>query len=138
MIAQGLDPADLTSFELSPSFARALQDRHPRLRVVNAPAQTVTEHFRGTLGAVVSGLPLLSMPLDMQRTIVRAAFEALRPEGVFIQYTYGPRPSVPRQIRQELGLQSEKGPLVLGNLPPARVYVFRRTASQAESTGASG
>lgn len=127
LIARGVAPGDLTSFELSADFARALRERHPALRLFNAPAQSVTEHFQGELGAIVSGLPLLSMPEALQFDIVSAAFQALRPDGVFIQYTYGPRPSIARPVQRALGLQAERGPLVLGNLPPARVYVFRKT-----------
>lgn len=126
LIAGGVRPEDLMSFELSAQFAQRLQARHPGLRVQNAMAQTVTDHFQGTLGAIVSGLPLLSMPDAVQHDIVAAAFSALRPDGVFIQYTYGPRPSIARPVRESLGLLVEKGPLVIGNLPPARVYLFRR------------
>jgi len=126
LIAKGVLPQDLTSYELSTEFARALKARHPALEIVNAPAQTITERFVGELGAIVSGLPLLSIPLRVQRQIVSAAFEALRPEGVFIQYTFGPRPSVARSVLMELGLRYEKRQRVLCNLPPARVYLFRR------------
>ena len=127
LIAGGIAPQDLTSFELSPEFARSLQSRHPNLRVMNAPAQTVADHFSGTLGAIVSGLPLLSMPESLQFDIVSAAFKALRPDGVFIQYTYGRRPSVSRGVCNAIGLESQKGPFVLGNVPPAQVYIFRRS-----------
>jgi phosphatidylethanolamine/phosphatidyl-N-methylethanolamine N-methyltransferase len=130
LIAAGVRPEDLTSFELSPDFAARLRKRHPTLRLFNAPAQTVADHFNGQLGAVVSGLPLLSMPDALQEQILRAAFAALRPDGVFVQYTYGPRPSVAREVQRTLGLSAERGPLVLGNLPPARVYVFRRSNPQ--------
>ena len=78
------------------------------------------------LGAVISGLPLLSMSEPVQRAIVAGAFAALRPDGVFVQFTYGPRPPIASAVRRALGLGWSRSAWIFDNLPPACVYTFRR------------
>jgi phosphatidylethanolamine/phosphatidyl-N-methylethanolamine N-methyltransferase len=43
-----------------------------------------------------------------------------------IQFTYGPKPPVPADTIAALGLTVETGAKIWANLPPARVYRFRR------------
>jgi len=112
-------------------FAARLTHDFPGVRVVNRPAQHAAEDFHGTLAAVVSGLPLLSIPAPVQRDILHAAFAALKPDGFFVQFTYGPKPPLSEEVRLSLGLRAAAGTRVWGNVPPARVYVYRRTAAEA-------
>ena len=44
----------------------------------------------GPADAVISGLGLLAMDRELVTRILRAAFACLRPDGRFIQFTYGP------------------------------------------------
>ena len=67
------------------------------------------------------------MPADIRRAIVGAAFAVLRPGGVYIQFTYGSRPSLPEELRAALGLAVRPAQSVLWNLPPAHVHVYSRT-----------
>ena len=62
----------------------------------------------------------------MRRAIVGAAFDVLKPDGEYVQFTYGPRPPVSDQMIEELGVKVNKGHKIWANLPPARVYRFRR------------
>ncbi|MDO9526006.1 MAG: methyltransferase type 12 [Gemmobacter sp.] len=126
ILARGVAPENLTLIELNPDFAAKLRADLPGVRVIVAGAQEVAEHCKKGAGAVISGLPLLSMPVDLRRAIVTGAFAALRPEGRMVQFTYGPRPPLSDDIRTEMGLVIERGAMVWGNLPPARVYSFFR------------
>ena len=78
------------------------------------------------MGAVVSGLPLLSMPATVREAIVGAAFRILAPGAPYIQFTYGPKPPLPPEAMEKLGLRVEAGAKIWLNLPPARVYRFYR------------
>jgi phosphatidylethanolamine/phosphatidyl-N-methylethanolamine N-methyltransferase len=80
----------------------------------------------GGAAAVISGLPLLSIPTPVLRDIMTAAFALLAPGAPFVQFTYGPRRPLPDDLISELGLSVEKGARVLRNLPPARIYRFRQ------------
>ncbi|MGL5011869.1 MAG: class I SAM-dependent methyltransferase [Paracoccaceae bacterium] len=127
ILDRGVRPADLTVFELNPEFCASLRGRFPGVTVVNDGAQTVADHCAG-LGAIVSGLPLLSFPPELCRAIFAGALQALRPDGAIYQFTYGPKPPLPEAIRAEFGLHVTPGPRIWLNLPPARVYTYRRGA----------
>ena len=129
ILARGVAPADLTLFELNPEFCAHLRAQFPGVTVLNQGAETLTTACAPGLGAVISGLPLLSMPDDLQTAILRGAFDRLRPDGRFVQFTYGPRPPIAESVRQTLGLSHDRGAKVWGNLPPARVYHFYRAAT---------
>jgi phosphatidylethanolamine/phosphatidyl-N-methylethanolamine N-methyltransferase len=125
ILARGVAPWDLTLFEVNPDFAAHLRRQFPGVRVVNDGAQTIADHCAG-VAAVISGLPLLSFPDDLNRAIMDAAFKALRPGGTVTQFTYGPKAPLPETIATALGLTATSGPRIWRNLPPARVYTYRR------------
>lgn len=123
----GVTPENLTLFEMNPEFVIHLRQRFPGVTVHLAGAQTAPDVVAKGVGAVVSGLPLLSMPLPLRQSIVAAAFDILAPDGIYVQFTYGPRPALdPSQI-ESLGLTYTQTAFVALNLPPARVHTFRRS-----------
>ncbi|MEO5757657.1 MAG: methyltransferase domain-containing protein [Mesorhizobium sp.] len=132
LLARGLRESDLTLIEFGADFAAMLQQRFPLARVLRMDAARLTEEAvfeAGTAGAVVSGLPLLSIPADKVAAIVAGCFRALRPSAGFYQFTYGPRCPVPRPVLDELGLDAVRIGGTLRNLPPAAVYrITRRKA----------
>lgn len=128
LLAQGIAPENLTLFELDPGLCAHLRRRFPDLRVENRPAQEARDVLAPGLGAVVSSLPLLSLPAPISAAILDSAFRLLAPGAPFIQFTYGRRPSVPAPLQKALGLAVEERAFVWRNLPPARVHVFRQKA----------
>lgn len=126
IIAAGVKPADLTCLELDPEFTALIRRRFPGVTVINAGADTAKAHVSEPVSRVISGLPLLSMPVAVRLAIVQAAFDILRPGGELVQFTYGGKPPLPRDEMAKLGLTATKGQLVALNLPPARIYHFRR------------
>lgn len=126
ILERGTRPQDLTLFEMNADFAAALRCRFPGVAVHLAGAQEAASHLPATVGSVISGLPLLSMPHDLRLAIVKAGFDVLRPGGSFVQFTYGTRPPLSDATLATLGLHAEAGPRIWGNLPPAQVYTLRR------------
>ncbi|WP_018390825.1 class I SAM-dependent methyltransferase [Ancylobacter sp. FA202] len=134
LIARGVRPADLALIEFGSEFAVALQARFPAARTLwmDAARLDTVELFGGApAGAVVSGLPLLSITPRKVRAILMGAFGKMRPEGAFYQFTYGPRCPVPPRLLAPLGLEAERIGGTLANLPPAAVYRIRRSTVQA-------
>lgn len=131
ILARGVRPADLTLFELNPEFAAHLRSAHPDVTLHQAGAQTVAQVCAPGVGAVISGLPLLSMPREVCRAIVGGAFEVLRVGGRMVQFTYGPTPPIGPELLAELGLKAVRRTKVWLNLPPATVYVFTRAQDPA-------
>lgn len=126
ILAAGVAPANLTLFEMSTDFSTHLRHTFPGVTVHNDSAQTAPSLVEKGVGAVISGLPLLSMPQEVREGIVRAAFDILAPDGIYVQFTYGPRPPVSDEQIAKLGLKVEQTAYVLFNLPPARVHKFSR------------
>ncbi len=126
ILARGVRPEHLTLFELDGEFVRDLRQRFPGVTVHHAPADAATDFVSPGIAAVISGLPLLSMPPAVCSAIVGAAFRILRPGAAYIQFTYGPKPSIPPEIIADLGLTVEQRAFVWANLPPARVHHFRK------------
>lgn len=126
ILAAGVAPKDLTLFELEGAFVDHLRQTFPGIKVHHLGAERAAEVVEPGVGAVVSGLPLLSMPVPLRLAIVHAAISILKPGAPFIQFTYGPKPPVSAEAIKKLGLRVERGPKVWVNLPPARIYRFFR------------
>lgn len=130
ILDRGVAPEDLHAIEMNPDFCDRLRARFPGLNVHQISAGDV-----GTLPvegaqAVISGLPLLSMPLDLQRNILSGTFKCVHPGGSYVQFTYGPKPPVARTVREALGLEWSVSHKIWWNLPPARVYRFTTSATR--------
>lgn len=133
LLGAGIRDDDLLVLELNEELHAHLHLRFPKVRVVLGDARSLLVLARangyldgGPTDAIVSGLGLLSMPPDLQRDILDAAFDCLRLGGVFVQFTYGPVAPVADVVARELGLQVRRGDFVLRNMPPATVYIYSR------------
>lgn len=130
ILERGVAPRDLTLFEVNPTFAATLRKRFPGVRVINGGAEDIGRHC-DAVGAVVSGLPLLSFPDALIGAILQGAFSVLTPGAAMFQFTYGPRSPVPDAISAQLGLATVPASRrVWLNWPPARVYRLTRAADR--------
>jgi phosphatidylethanolamine/phosphatidyl-N-methylethanolamine N-methyltransferase len=126
LLEAGVPPENLALFELDADFVTHLEAAFPGVAVHHVGADRADEVVASGVGAVVSGLPLLSMPAPVREAIVGAAFRLLAPGAPLVQFTYGPKPPLPPESMEKLGLRVEAGRKVWLNLPPARVYRFYR------------
>ncbi len=138
LIAHGVEPANLLTVEMNADLASHLRTAFPAAHVLCADACRLPELAAGIgylaeapADTVVSSLGLLSMSSRLQRDILSAAFACMKPDGRFIQFTYGPRPPVRRDVANELGLHARRCATVFRNLPPATVFVYTRSRSRA-------
>lgn len=129
LLARGVPEDRLALIEYGPDFARMLEERYPSARVLRMDA-TRLRHVDlfddEKAGAVVSGLPLLSLSPREVIGILRGAFHHLRADGAFYQFTYGPRCPVPSAILKRLGLRASRIGGAIINVPPAGVYRITR------------
>jgi phosphatidylethanolamine/phosphatidyl-N-methylethanolamine N-methyltransferase len=126
ILAAGVAPGDLALFELDSDFVGHLRLAFPGVTVHHLGADQADRVVAPGVGAVISGLPLLSMPEPLREAIVGAAFRILAPGAPYVQFTYGPKPPLSAATQARLGLRVEAGPKIWANLPPARVYRFFR------------
>ena len=125
LLARGVREEDLTLIESHTGFARLLQARFPEARVLEMDASRLRQQSlfeNAPVGAVLSGLPLLNMPLAKIFAILTGAFRHLRVDGAFYQFTYGPRCPVPNACMERLELKANWVGHALLNVPPATVY----------------
>lgn len=100
---------------------------------------TGTHSRRRSASAVISGLPVLSMPPRRVITIPSGAFGRLREGEAFYQFTHGPLCPVPRPILDRPGLKARRTSGALLNVPPASVYkITRRTARRHRAGAGAG
>lgn len=138
LLDHGIAPADLLVLELNEELHQHLVRQFPGSRVVCADAGNLSAiaQSQGFIGAdcadaVISGLGLLSMPRQTQQSILQAAFDSLKPEGRFIQFTYGPANPVIREVVDALELTARRASFTWWNVPPATVYVYQRRISRS-------
>lgn len=136
LLHHGIAPQSLLVVEMNAVLHRLLQRRFSEVYVTCGDARHLESlveawpTFDGNgVDAVCSSLGLLTMPKNLQHDIVAAAFNVLRPDGVFVQYTYGPRHPLDDDVCNRLGLNYHRAGVAWRNLPPAGVYVYSRQSS---------
>jgi len=127
LIEHGVEQKRLVLVEYNPGFCALLRDRYPQARVVQGDAYAL-RHSLGDLldapaSAVVSGLPLVTKPMLTRLKLIRDAFVALAPGAPFVQFTYSVAPPIPKSLP---GVSTEASERIWMNLPPARVWVYRK------------
>lgn len=132
LLAAGIPADRLALVERDPELASFLRRHFAGPRIVEGDAarlpKILSEQGIGSVAAVVSSLPLLSLPADVVRGIVEGVFDALPRGGALVQFTYGPAQPVPRSLSHALRLVGTHGPRIWRNMPPAVVWTFRRPA----------
>ncbi|GAB4365714.1 MAG: rRNA adenine N-6-methyltransferase family protein [Kiloniellaceae bacterium] len=132
LLEAGIAPQDIAVVERDPSFARVIAARFPDVRLLQGDAAELRRLLReagiGPVKAVISGLPLLSIPDRICLRIVSEAIESLSEDGVLVQFTYGPASPISRRILTRLGLEAQRTSWVVDNFPPASVWRYRAAA----------
>jgi phosphatidylethanolamine/phosphatidyl-N-methylethanolamine N-methyltransferase len=127
LIEHGVDQKRLVLVEYNPGFCALLRDRYPQAKVVQGDAyalrDTLWDVLSGPASAVVSGLPLVTKPMLTRLKLIRDAFIALAPGAPFVQFTYSVAPPIPKSLP---GVSTEASERIWMNLPPARVWVYRK------------
>jgi phosphatidylethanolamine/phosphatidyl-N-methylethanolamine N-methyltransferase len=127
LIEHGVDQKRLVLVEYNPGFCALLRDRYPQAKVVQGDAYTLRDSLWNVLGApaaaMVSGLPLVTKPMLTRLKLIREAFLTLAPGAPFVQFTYSVVPPIPKSLP---GVATEASERIWMNLPPARVWVYRK------------
>jgi phosphatidylethanolamine/phosphatidyl-N-methylethanolamine N-methyltransferase len=127
LVAQGVDPSRLVLVEFDPTFCRLLRTRYPAATIVHGDAYALKRLLGDLLqqpaAAVVSGLPLFNKPLKMRLRLLFEALDLMSPGAPFVQFTYAAVPPIPKRLERVSAEPSER---IWMNIPPARVWVYRR------------
>ena len=128
LVEAGFDKnSSLYSIEFDSGLAETLKRDFPSAKVVNDSAENIRKIVGSDLPkvyAIVSSLPLLSLPCDMVGRILKEVEETLPAGGRFVQYTYNLKRnpnSIGFKNMRHIGVSK-----VYLNIPPARVDVFEK------------
>lgn len=126
VIARGVSQERLIAIEFDPDFVRLVASRYPKARVIAGDAFDLEKSLgaatTASFAAIVSGLPLLNHPPDRRCAFVDRALERLKPGAPLVQFSYGFRPPA----EAPSGAVVVQAAYIWRNLPPARVWVYRR------------
>lgn len=119
-------PERLTLVEYDRDFARAIKERFPGVHVIEGDAFDLSrtlgprqnEHF----AAIVSGIPLLNFPVAKRLAYLESLTRRLLPGAPLIQFSYGVNAPAPAPS----GYRATCAAHIWANLPPARVWVYRK------------
>jgi phosphatidylethanolamine/phosphatidyl-N-methylethanolamine N-methyltransferase len=126
MIARGVAEKRLVLVEFDPGFCALMRERYPQATVIQGDAYNLEHTLAGldTPGsAMVSGLPIVTRPMPVRVKLMRNAFLKLEPGAPFIQFTYSVAPPIPKS---QPGVETKASERIWMNLPPARVWVYRK------------
>lgn len=128
LVNRGIDESRLILVEFNPTFCHLLRTRYPQAKVVQGDAYNLTPLLHHLLAdhraaAVVSGLPLFTKPLKDRLKLIRQAFPLMAPGAPFVQFTYAAIPPIPKGL---VGVSAEPSERIWMNMPPARVWVYRK------------
>ena len=129
LLKRGLREDRLVAIEHNPALAIHLRKRFPRAHIITGDAWQLDELLRehspviGSVGAVISSLPLLNFPKAQADALAQKIRAILEPRGRWVQYSYHITQSRCRG-GDEFRLLTSK--IVWLNFPPARVHVFQK------------
>ena len=106
LLRSGIGPQALFVIEREAALCSVLQSRWPSLLAFlrrRARGQAIGRPGRRRARKAGCGLPLLSMDLKLRREILRCGFRRVGTDGVFVQFTYGPKSSIPEPVVPALG-----------------------------------
>jgi phosphatidylethanolamine/phosphatidyl-N-methylethanolamine N-methyltransferase len=126
LLERGVPAERLTLLEYDPDLTGLLRKRFPHVHVIQGDAfdlgHSLGPRYAAPFGAIVSGLPLLNHPPARRRAFMEAVAARLQPGAPFVQFSYGPTPPVPPLP----GHNVTRAAMVLANIPPAKVWVYRK------------
>jgi phosphatidylethanolamine/phosphatidyl-N-methylethanolamine N-methyltransferase len=130
LLHAGIAPERLMIVERDERLHSLVSKHFPQLNVMRADAAKLDEVLQEEgikkVSAIVSSLPLLSMPKAIRDAIEHQMLTLIEEQGVLIQFTYGPKSPISRAQLHKYHLQGKRAKLVVGNVPPAHVWVYKK------------
>lgn len=133
LLERGVAPRRLVVVERSPAFVQHLRRRFPDVSVVWGDARQLERLLPpgARVDAIVSCLPLRTLPRDDVTAIVDQCRRVLPADGVLIQFTYDLRPPGRHPLGDPAFVASGSR-IVWANIPPARIVTVRGAPAEAD------
>jgi phosphatidylethanolamine/phosphatidyl-N-methylethanolamine N-methyltransferase len=129
LLRAGIQPERLFVVEIDPQLCTFLRRQFPHAQVVQGDATRLPElipsKWVGKVGCVISGIPMVPIPLHIQRKMIQAWFDVMTPKGLLLQYTYSLVSPLPEK---KLGVKGKRRGVAVLNVPPAWVWSYTKAA----------
>lgn len=126
LLERGIAGERLTVVEYDSDFAAEIVRRFHGVHVIQGDAfdlsATLGSRSEDRFAAIVSGIPLLNFPMGRRLAYAEALTRRLLPGAALIQFSYGVQAPVPAPTGYRVSCTA----LIWANLPPARVWVYRK------------
>lgn len=130
ILRHGVKPENLYSVEYTASLIPHLEAEHPGVNFIHGDAfdlqNALGEMAASRFDSVVSALPLLNFPVGQRIALVRDLLNRLPAGRPIVQLSYGPHSPVPPDWQT---YTVEPLDWIFRNLPPARLWIYRRIAT---------
>ena len=123
LLDHGVAPDRLMVVEFSAAFVQRLRARFPDVNVVHGNAADLCQIVpQGVpVSAIISSLPLCSLPVPIMQAILQQWQYLLQDDGIAVQFTYNLRRPAWRNYIHGHETNSK---IVWANLPPAKLSTF--------------
>lgn len=125
LLDAGMPAERLICIELDPTLIHYLRQTFSGALILQGNAcfleALLPQHVQGKIGAIVSGLPMLSFSELVRDKILEGGIRVMQKSGCFWQFTYSPFSSI---RAQRFGLKKRHVGWVWANLPPANVWCY--------------
>jgi phosphatidylethanolamine/phosphatidyl-N-methylethanolamine N-methyltransferase len=136
LIRNGVEPQKLTLIEIDAQLGGHLRRRFPGTDVVIGSAEDLAKLWRerngGSVGAVVSTLPMRLFSKKLIYLVMKNSLQVLDDGGMFVQFTYRQNSPVPQRVVKALRMKAWRYTRVWLNLPPAAIWVYEKEPAPAE------
>jgi phosphatidylethanolamine/phosphatidyl-N-methylethanolamine N-methyltransferase len=132
LLEAGIPPERLIILERDQMLHDVLAAQFPGLTVLCEDAvnldKILAKHGSSEVCGIISSLPFLTIPKDIGQAIQVQMAKIIGKAGVIVQFTYGMQSPITKPQLQKLGLVSKRCKIVVANVPPAHVWVYRQNA----------
>jgi phosphatidylethanolamine/phosphatidyl-N-methylethanolamine N-methyltransferase len=127
LIERGVKPSRIIAIEYSGEFCKLLRERFPGVTVIEGDAfdlkRTLPAGRAEKVSAVVSSLPLPARSVEERQALIMSGLARIPRGGPFVQFSYLKNGPVPPLAG---GFVAEVSTWTWLNIPPARVWLYRR------------
>jgi phospholipid N-methyltransferase len=125
LLDKGIPISHLIVLERSETLFEHLQKRFPDLKIIHGDAVNLQQLLHGItpITAIVSSLPLKSLPKETVATIADQIINSLTSKSLFIHYTYDLRKREQLDIKDLILISSS---YIWQNIPPAKIEVYQK------------
>lgn len=128
ILQKGVQPENLVSIEFSTDFYQHLVKTYPDVDFINGDAfdldRTLGPRRDQQFDSVISAVPLLNFPMHMRVSLIDDLLSRIPVGRPVIQISYGPlSPVVAMPDRYQISHYD----FVVRNIPPAQLWVYRKT-----------